>query len=52
MSPQIRRGINIPVDSFAPYAMARPVTISAAIPFTPAFATPNKNEEIEAIRNE
>ena len=49
MSPQISRGINIPVEFFAPKDSANPVTIIAAIPLIPAFEIPNKSAQAAAM---
>ena len=44
-SPTSKRGIKTPVDVLAPYVKAKPVTISAAIPFIPDFETPSKKAQ-------
>ena len=49
MSPTSRRGINIPVEFFAPYVNAKPVTIRDAIPFIPDFEIPSKKAQKAAI---
>ena len=43
MSPQIKSGIRIPVEAFAPKAKTKRMTIKTAIPLTPDFAIPSKN---------
>ena len=45
MSPTSKRGINIPVEFFAPYINAKPVTIRVAIPFMPDFEIPSKKAQ-------
>jgi hypothetical protein len=50
MSPTIKRGINTPVEFLAPYTIAKPVTINAAIPFIPDFETPSKKAQNAAMQ--
>ena len=48
-SPTKSKGIKIPVDSFAPYTKANPVTINEAIPLIPDFETPSRKAQLAAI---
>lgn len=48
-SPTKSKGIKIPVDSFAPYTKAKPVTINEAIPLIPDFETPSRKAQLAAI---
>ena len=50
ISPHISKGINIPVDSLAPWTKAKPVTIKTAKPLIPDLAIPNKSEQLNAVK--
>jgi len=49
MSPQISKGMRIPVDSLAPKTSAKPVTIITANPLMPDLPMPNNKAHPRAI---